>query len=75
MWLTILTNFLLPVAVKTVTKYIDSTESKNDDKVLELSKIGVEYLAKKGNNNVTKSIAKALKKTDMQQIQKSKLDL
>lgn len=75
MWLTILTNFLLPVAVKTVTKYIDSTESKNDDKILELSKIGVEYLAKKNNNNVRMSLAKVLKKSDMRQIQKSKLDL
>ncbi len=72
MWNIILTNLVLPLAVDTVKKYIDSTESKKDDKVLEVVQTGAKYLANKGNNNITLDLSKELDKKEMVFIQKPK---
>lgn len=75
MWTAILTNLVLPLAVEQVKKYIDSTESKKDDKVLEIVQKGAEYLSKKGNNNMSKSLSEEISDTVMLPLQKSKLDI
>ncbi|RXK01508.1 hypothetical protein CRV02_08340 [Arcobacter sp. CECT 8989] len=72
MWASILTNFVLPLAVDTVKKYIDSTESKKDDKVLEVVQSGAKYLANKGNNTITLDLSKELDKKEMVFTQKPK---
>lgn len=72
MWNIILTNLVLPLAVDTVKKYIDSTESKKDDKVLEVVQTGAKYLANKGNNTITLDLSKELDKKEMIFTQKPK---
>lgn len=62
-------NYFLPLSVKVVKAYVDSTETKNDDKILEVSKIGVEYLAEKTNNNITVSLSQELNQSKMVKIQ------
>lgn len=69
MWNLVLTNLVLPLAVDTVKKYINSTESKKDDKVLEVVQAGATYLADKPNNNVPKTYADVLKSCQMTKIQ------
>ncbi len=66
-------SFVLPVAVDTVKSYVNSSDTKNDDKVLELTKIAVNYLADSSNNSVTKTISESLNSSSMHQAQKSKI--
>lgn len=49
---------LLPYAIDIIVKYIKSSDSSKDDKVLDIVKIGAKYLAGKENNNVTYDDAK-----------------
>lgn len=58
-------NALLPFSIKMIKLYVFSTETKNDDKILEVSKLGVDYLAKSTNNTVTKALADVLNSTEM----------
>lgn len=53
-------------------KYTKNTDSKLDDKVLELSKKGVKYLANKDNNNVRRFTSNALNASKMKFTQKAK---
>lgn len=66
-------NIFLPVAIQTVKTYIKSTDSKNDDKLLEVTKIGAKYLAEKTNNTVTVEISRELNSSSMVLVQKSRL--
>jgi hypothetical protein len=66
-------NTFLPLAINFITTYIKSSSSNTDDKVLEVIKIGTEYLAEKNNNTVAKEISKELNKTTMIKTQKSRL--
>ncbi len=68
----LIVSFVLPVAVDTVKSYVNSSDTKNDDKVLELTKIGVNYLADSSNNSVTKTISESLNSSTMHQAQKAK---
>ncbi|NOQ31673.1 MAG: hypothetical protein GQ570_11180 [Helicobacteraceae bacterium] len=40
----LLTNFILPLAVSTVKKYIASSDTKNDDKILDIVIQGSKYI-------------------------------
>ncbi|MDY0327552.1 MAG: hypothetical protein RBR07_04810 [Arcobacteraceae bacterium] len=62
-------NIIIPVAVELLKKYIDSTSSTKDDKVLEVVQSGAEYLAIKHNNTVSTQIAQPLKNCTMKNIQ------
>ena len=62
-------NIIIPVAVELLKKYIDSTSSTKDDKVLEVVQSGAEYLARKHNNTVSTQIAQPLKNCTMKNIQ------
>lgn len=68
-----LINNLLPLSIKIINAYINSTDTKNDDKILEVSKIAVDYLAESSNNTVSKKISDTLKNCTTVQCQKSKL--
>lgn len=56
----VLINLFIPLATKTITEYIKNTESKKDDKILEVAKLSINYLAENSNNTVSKEISKAL---------------
>lgn len=56
----VLINLFIPLATKTITEYIKNTETKKDDKILEVAKLSINYLAENNNNTVTKEIANAL---------------
>ena len=56
---------LLNLGVNLVKKYVESSESKGDDKVLELVKDSVDYMSKKDNNDVTVDIADTIIKSVM----------
>lgn len=77
MWLSILkqivVNIFVPVAVKTVTEYVKNTDTKKDDKILQIAKLSTEYLAEQTNNTVTKKIADELNVCTSVNCQKSKL--
>lgn len=49
----IILQFVLPLAFQAIQSYIKNSSSKNDDKVLELTKQSCQYLAAKDNNTVT----------------------
>lgn len=68
----LLTNLVLPLAVDVVKLYVKNTESKKDDKVLEVVQTGASYLANKGNNSVLQSTAKSLRESSMRNAQDSK---
>ena len=56
----VLINLFIPLATKTITEYIKNTETKKDDKILEVAKLSINYLAENSNNTVSKEISKAL---------------
>jgi hypothetical protein len=62
-------NLIIPIAVELVKKYIDSTSSQKDDKVLEIVQTGAEYLSRKPNNTVSTQIIEPLKNCTMKKIQ------
>jgi len=67
MWNVLLTNLVLPLALDTVKSYINSTESKKDDKVLDIVQTGASYLAKKPNNDITSILAEQLESRKMKE--------
>ena len=67
-----LIQFIIPFAVNAVKDYIKNTDSKSDDKVLDVVKLGANYLAVKHNNSVTDQIAESLRDTSMILTQKPK---
>ena len=56
---------LLNLGINLVTKYIESSDSKQDDKVLKVIQDGAEYLSAKDNNDMTVDIADTLVKAVM----------
>jgi hypothetical protein len=56
---------LLNLGINLITKYIESSDSKQDDKILDVVKQGAEYLSAKDNNDVTVDVAKTIIKTVM----------
>ena len=56
----VLINMFIPLATKTITEYIKNTETKQDDKILEVAKLSINYLSENTNNTVTKEISKVL---------------
>jgi hypothetical protein len=72
MWNFLLTQVVLPIAVKSTIKYIESSETKKDDKVLEVVQKGASYLAYKHNNTVSVDTAKSLATDTMRQTQKAR---
>jgi len=48
MWQT----FLINLGIKLITNYINSSETKEDDKVLDLVKTGAKYIVESDNNNL-----------------------
>jgi len=61
MWQIILLN----LGINLVKSYIESSESKEDDKVLDIVKDGAKYLSAKDNNDVTVNIADTIVKSVM----------
>ncbi|RXJ82644.1 hypothetical protein [Arcobacter sp. F2176] len=62
-------SLLIDLGITLVKNYINSTESKKDDKVLELVQTGANYLANKPNNTVSTNTAVSLKNESMRKIQ------
>jgi len=56
---------LLNLGINLVKSYVESSESKADDKVLDLVKDGATYMAKKDNNDLTVDIADTIVKSVM----------
>lgn len=54
-------NWLLPIAIELIKRYINSTSTKSDDKVLDVVQVGASYLANKSNNDITNIEALNLK--------------
>jgi hypothetical protein len=72
MWNLLLTHVVLPLAVDATKKYIESSETKKDDKVLEIVQVGATYLAHKPNNTVSVKTADSLSSDTMRQTQKAR---
>ncbi len=64
-------SLLIGLAINLIKSYISSTSSHKDDLILDLVKDGVDYLANKTNNTVTKEISKELNSKDMVFYQKA----
>lgn len=56
---------LLNLGINLVSEYIESSDSKQDDKILDIVKDGAKYLSAKDNNDVTVSLATAVVKSVM----------
>lgn len=69
----IIINIFIPIAVKTVKEYIKTTDTKKDDKLLEIAKLSTEYLSEQNTNTVTKVIAENLNNCTALKCQKSKI--
>jgi len=54
---------LLNLGINLVKSYIESSDSKQDDKVLEVIKDGAKYLSSKDNNDMTVDLASTIVKT------------
>lgn len=52
--------FLLNLGINLVKSYIESSDSEQDDKVLEVLKDGAKYLSKKDNNDITVDFADSI---------------
>lgn len=66
------TELILPVAVTAVKSYINSSETKKDDKVLEIVQKGAIYLSEQPNNTVSQNLAYTINSEVMRPIQNSK---
>lgn len=53
MFATLFFNLLLPVALRVLGGYINSSATNQDGKILDAIKNGAEYLAPKDNNTLT----------------------
>jgi len=54
---------LLNLGINLVKSYIESSDSKQDDKVLDIIKDGAKYLSSKDNNDMTVDLASNIVKT------------
>lgn len=61
-------SLLLPLAIDIIKKYIESSDSESDDKVLEIVKDGAKYLVCKDNNKLTSFDVKGLVKTEIKKV-------
>jgi len=52
--------FLLNLGINLVKSYVESSNSAQDDKVLDFVKYGAKYLANKDNNDVTVQVADSI---------------
>ena len=52
----------MPLVIKLIEWYIDSSSSKKDDLILDVVKKGAEYLAPKSNNDLTPDDAEYIKR-------------
>ncbi len=64
-----LLQLLIPVAVDTIKSYVSNSDSKKDDKVLEVVQLGAKYLAPKANNTVSQNLVKKLNTDSMRKTQ------
>lgn len=62
-------SLLIELGVSLVKSYINSTESKKDDKVLEIVQNGASYLAEKPNNKLTTDMSNSLNNIKIKKIQ------
>ena len=60
-----LVGALVPYAIDIIVKYVESSDSSKDDKVLDVVKIGAEYLARKSNNNLSFEDCEKIKSVKM----------
>ena len=51
---------LLNLGINLVTKYIESSDSEQDDKILDVVKDGAKYLSAKDNNDITVNLANTI---------------
>ena len=58
-------SFLLKLGINLVVSYINSSDSSDDDKVLNIVKDGSKYLSQKQNNDITVELADTIVKTVM----------
>lgn len=65
----LVTEVLLPQSVKVIKKYVASTDTKSDDKVLDIVQIGASYLAPKANNTISENLAESLLTDSMRNTQ------
>lgn len=56
---------LLKLGINLVSSYIKSSDSKQDDKILDIVKDGASYLADKDNNDVTYRLADSIFNSSM----------
>ncbi|MFT7004258.1 MAG: hypothetical protein ACJAWW_001615 [Sulfurimonas sp.] len=59
MWITIL-KILLPIAIKVLNKYVSSSDSQLDNKILDVAKTTSKYMSKKDNNTLSLDTASAV---------------
>ena len=64
-----LANDIFPESIQQCIISSNSTESKKDDKVLEIVQDGAKYLASKPNNTVSTNIANSLATDVMKKMQ------
>ena len=57
--------FWLPLAIDIIKKYIETTNTSSDDKILDLVQTGASYLAKGDTTNVSDYEAKILAEKEM----------
>lgn len=65
-------TLLLELGIFIIKKYIESTESKKDDKILDLLKETAIYLAPKANNTVELETAKTVANNKMRSTQRGR---
>ena len=68
MWI----QLFIQLGLFAMKEYSKNTDSKQDDKILEIVQLGASYLAPKANNDMTKTISNVLNSLDMKQTQRSK---
>ena len=56
-------SFLLNFSLSLIKKYIDSTETTQDDKILNLVKDGAKYLSDSDNNSFSAELADSVLRT------------
>jgi hypothetical protein len=68
MWL----NLLINIGLYAFKEYSKTTDTTQDDKILEAVKVGACYLAPKSNNTLTPEIRTDIQQTFMKQTQRSR---
>ncbi len=59
---------LLPFAIDIIKKYVASSDSKKDDKVLEIAQETCKYMASKDNNTLSIDTASSIALAKMKEI-------